>query len=751
MSLSSIHRAVRQAHWIVPVLALVLCVLGLLHLAYHASYTLDDAYISFRYARNLARGLGLVYNPGEYVKGYSNTLFTLLMVVPELLGRNPIGLARVVGVLSFCGLCWCGYRLYREDPRGAAGDQALWLLAFFAISTPIAVHFITGLETGLHAALLFAATVSRLREQREGGAPWSALLFAAVVLSRPEGIVAFAAVALQDVAVRVTTRRIRSADIVWYLVPLLTYAGELGISRLYYGDALPQTYYAKARAVGGLGDAVDVLVGGVRKQFSARSYLHRGLESTGWGFAGLAVSLLALAAPARRLRNLAFVGVLLAQLVFILTAGYDWAPAFRFGVPALPFLFVLVVEAIGFVATRARARARLVGWGLALAAAALAIPVNLSDSRTIDRKRYVDGEELIREGEVLRKLAPPGVTLASYDIGGMGYRAGGFDILDTAGLTTREVSKCRGKGTPACRRAVARMRPAIVRPHPSGTKDTYSTLGAETAQPYLKLEPGGYRVQRSLVLVDRAPDGASDLSTAPSASGFSVIAYELASVLMTQQEGAATLYWRRDAPLPAALQARRLEWRKDGAHHDAQASQVFWSGSDSAAWPSDQLFADHVVFKAPRTEGRYELWVNAAGAHDSVRIASVDVVAPSAAPARAAALVAGAKAPLGRNAEDSALAQLRQAVLLDPTTAREAYQQTVIQRSRALSDQARALLESDGRKALRLLQKVQQELHRAYWESGYATPPLRHAIDDNARLRQRLIERAVRDRERKTS
>jgi hypothetical protein len=298
---------------------------------------------------------------------------------------------------------------------------------------------------------------------------------------------------------------------------------------------------------------------------------------------------------------------------------------------------------------------------------------------------------------------------------------------------------------------VARMRPAIVRPHPSGTKDTYSTLGAETAQPYLKLEPGGYRVQRSLVLVDRAPDGASDLSTAPSASGFSVIAYELASVLMTQQEGAATLYWRRDAPMPAALQTRRLEWRKDGAHHDAQASQVFWSGSDSAAWPSDQLFADHVVFKAPRTEGRYELWVNAAGAHDSVRIAGVDVVAPSAAPARAAALVAGAKAPLGRNAEDSALAQLRQAVLLDPTTAREAYQQTVIQRSRALSDQARALLESDGRKALRLLQKVQQELHRAYWESGYATPPLRHAIDDNARLRQRLIERAVRDRERKTS
>src|SRR5262249_28656943 len=31
---------------------------------------LDDAYISYRYARNLVEGVGLVYNPGEYVEGF---------------------------------------------------------------------------------------------------------------------------------------------------------------------------------------------------------------------------------------------------------------------------------------------------------------------------------------------------------------------------------------------------------------------------------------------------------------------------------------------------------------------------------------------------------------------------------------------------------------------------------------------------------------------------------------------------------
>lgn len=37
-------------------------------------HPLDDAYISYRYALNLVAGHGLVYNPGEYVEGYTNLL-----------------------------------------------------------------------------------------------------------------------------------------------------------------------------------------------------------------------------------------------------------------------------------------------------------------------------------------------------------------------------------------------------------------------------------------------------------------------------------------------------------------------------------------------------------------------------------------------------------------------------------------------------------------------------------------------------
>src|SRR5438552_16124392 len=45
--------------------------------AVQLAWTSDDAYISFRYARNLVDGLGLVYNAGERVEGYSNFLWTL--------------------------------------------------------------------------------------------------------------------------------------------------------------------------------------------------------------------------------------------------------------------------------------------------------------------------------------------------------------------------------------------------------------------------------------------------------------------------------------------------------------------------------------------------------------------------------------------------------------------------------------------------------------------------------------------------
>ena len=46
---------------------------------YFSVFTVDDAYISFRYVENFAKGDGLVFNRGEYVEGHTNFLWVILL------------------------------------------------------------------------------------------------------------------------------------------------------------------------------------------------------------------------------------------------------------------------------------------------------------------------------------------------------------------------------------------------------------------------------------------------------------------------------------------------------------------------------------------------------------------------------------------------------------------------------------------------------------------------------------------------
>ena len=63
-------------------------------------FTIDDAYISFRYARNLIEGHGLVYNPGERVEGYTNLVWTLFIAAGMKMGIDPHPLTKVLGTIS---------------------------------------------------------------------------------------------------------------------------------------------------------------------------------------------------------------------------------------------------------------------------------------------------------------------------------------------------------------------------------------------------------------------------------------------------------------------------------------------------------------------------------------------------------------------------------------------------------------------------------------------------------------------------
>jgi hypothetical protein len=59
--------------------------------------SLDDAYIFFVYARNVATGQGWSFNAGETSFGTSSVLWTLLLALPALFGIDLVQASRVLG------------------------------------------------------------------------------------------------------------------------------------------------------------------------------------------------------------------------------------------------------------------------------------------------------------------------------------------------------------------------------------------------------------------------------------------------------------------------------------------------------------------------------------------------------------------------------------------------------------------------------------------------------------------------------
>ena len=129
-------------------------------LASVAWFLCDDAFISFRYVRNLVEGHGLVFNIGERVEGYSNFLWVLeLAALWKLFGLRPENAAPWLSVVCTAGTLaatvWWAARLPGLRHRALVTWMALGLLctsATFAVWTSAG-----GLETRQFTLFVVAA------------------------------------------------------------------------------------------------------------------------------------------------------------------------------------------------------------------------------------------------------------------------------------------------------------------------------------------------------------------------------------------------------------------------------------------------------------------------------------------------------------------------------------------------------------------------------------------------------------------
>jgi hypothetical protein len=201
------------------------------------SFTVDDSFISFRYAQNLVAHGIWNWNPDhDYVEAYTSTLYTLLAILPHALGIPVIAFFKAVGLGLFLWFLWRVYSFCQTR-----STRAVYLL--FLLTHPyVYIHFYSCLETGLFIVLateLFWFLIGHHARARR-----FYVLLLLLPLTRPEGLL-LSALAFGYYAWQMRGRLPRP----WLLASMITIgAMYFSLRWWYFGYPLPNTYYAKSLA-----------------------------------------------------------------------------------------------------------------------------------------------------------------------------------------------------------------------------------------------------------------------------------------------------------------------------------------------------------------------------------------------------------------------------------------------------------------------------------------------------------------------
>ncbi|MGB0639470.1 MAG: hypothetical protein ACPGTU_09060 [Myxococcota bacterium] len=230
------------------------------------SFAIDDAWISFRIARNWLEGGGLTFNTGEApVEGMTNLLWTLFSGVwiglaPDV---DPMIVARAVGGLCLLATVVIALRLSAMSAVRLGGNPRWATIgsgAVIAASGSMAYHSLSGLETGLWG-MLFVLGLACAYKASEGSSRWmivTGLVFGMLAATRPEGVLVGGLVCVAGI--RFMGKSAWQGLVTFCLVVSAMQAFRLG----YYGELVPNTFYAKPPNAGsGLEYGTDFLLFGL--------------------------------------------------------------------------------------------------------------------------------------------------------------------------------------------------------------------------------------------------------------------------------------------------------------------------------------------------------------------------------------------------------------------------------------------------------------------------------------------------------
>ncbi|MFC1475010.1 hypothetical protein ACFLQG_00040 [Candidatus Zixiibacteriota bacterium] len=302
-------------------------------LSIYNSFLCDDAFITFRYAHNLAFGEGAVYNSGERVEGYTNFLWMLLLTAVIKLGGQPELWSRIFSLLFSFGviLIFIKHTTKYSDNK----FNTFLFPVFLTLSAPFYIWSSGGLETAAFTFFVLGGFISLLKPHEKNEFNkliFSSIYFIGASLTRPEGNLFFVLI-VGYLIYSFFKKRTSLKNILSFTVPYMVLYGGYFIWRYgYYGSLFPNTFYIKT-------PGYEFMISGLEYYFKFI------INSSIW-ISLILVIYRMICSQSKKIQEMLYflMFVIFSFSIYVFYTGGDFMAQSRFLVPILPIVYLFFYE-----------------------------------------------------------------------------------------------------------------------------------------------------------------------------------------------------------------------------------------------------------------------------------------------------------------------------------------------------------------------------------------------------------------------
>lgn len=421
---------------------------------YLHTVVVDEAFIFFRYAENVVKGNGFVWNIGELpVEGYSSFMYLVIFIFGKVLSLDPIILSLVVGVVSSTLTLYLTFLIYQQLNPNLVKEN-IFTVFIIGVTPSFLYWSVAGMETSFYS-MFFLLTIYLFltREIDFKSLLLNGIMFGLLCLIRFEATLIFLCSLLYIMKKKnsLITYRINKEQIIFTLGFSLIFLTYFIWRWIYFGQFLPNTFYAKtggglAQVIGGL----DYTIISLRRFF---------------GFGWFIIFLILLAFRFKMLSGKSgfLFGLGTVSVIATILIGGDHFYGGRFILPVLPLLLVFIPPSLNRLLnlkTLLESNREIILFLFYFVMAGILVFKLPVKEAMFGAKNLVEGKKetvtvyndwiddyifewqngFILMGKELKKISKPDDYIAATPIGAIGYYSK-IGVIDMVGIVDPFISK----------------------------------------------------------------------------------------------------------------------------------------------------------------------------------------------------------------------------------------------------------------------------------------------------------------------